>query len=72
MKGDNEKMGKIKFVRLYTFYREDMFDVVYKSGRVVSYRLPDLPRTVVQFVVNAENRTEQYDPVFKRWEMLYA
>ena len=65
-------MGKIKFVNLYTFCREDMFDVVYKSGRVVTYSLPDLPRTVVQFVVNAENRVEQFDPVLKRWEMIYS
>lgn len=69
--GENKKHPKIKFVRMYKMYREDWFDVVYHSGRIVTYTQPRLPSTVEKFVAEATTRTEQYDTVFKRHEMIY-
>lgn len=66
-----KKHPKIKFVRMYKMYREDWFDVIYHSGRIVSYTQPTLPTTVEKFVEEATNRTEQYDTLYKRYEMIY-
>ena len=73
--GTSEKVypirGKIKFVRMYKMYRENWYDVVYHSGRVVSYLEPDLPATVERFVESSTIRKQQYDKAFHRDEMLY-
>lgn len=62
---------KIKSVRMYKMYREDWFEVIYHSGRIVTYTQPYLPNTVEKFVFDADTRTEHYDPVYKRYEMIY-
>lgn len=69
MKGEK---NVIKFVRHYQAYREDWFDVVYESGRCYTYRLPDLPKTVDDFIQSAESCEEQYDRTFKRKEYIYT
>lgn len=68
------EMNKIKFVRKYENYRENFYDVIYRSGRVYTYSEPDLPKTIINFVTNATKRTEQYDRTSTRankWEMIY-
>ena len=71
---DSEKVypmrGKIKFVRVYKLYREDWYDVVYHSGRVVTYLMPDLPTTVERFIESSVIREEQHDK-YHGAEMLY-
>ena len=63
---------KIKFVRMYKMYREDWFDVVYKSGRIHTYAgAHNLPKTALEYVEKASKRTEQHDKVFNRSEMIY-
>lgn len=62
----------IKFVRMYKMYRENWFEVIYTSGRIHTYvGEPNLPKTVSTFVTTATKRTEQYDRVFNRPEMIY-
>ena len=63
---------KIKFVRMYKMYREDWFEVVYHSGRIVTYTQPNLPRTVEKFIDMATGREERYTKVFNRTEMIYT
>lgn len=63
--------GKIRFVREYTMYRENWYEVIYHSGRIVTYTEPELPATVVDFMFSSNIRREQYDKVFKRDEKLY-
>ena len=69
--GESKNHPKIKFVRMYKMYREDWFDVVYHSGRIVTYTQPNLPGTVEKFIDAATVRTEQFDKLFKRYEMIY-
>lgn len=65
------KKAKILCVVHYAMYREDWFDVIYKSGRVVTYTLPDLPKTVHAFLKESNDVRQQYSKVFKRDEWLY-
>lgn len=66
------KAAKIKFVRMYKYYRSNWYDVVYESGRVVTYLDIHLPKTVERFVESATGREEQYCKIFKRTEMIYT
>lgn len=63
--------SKIKVVRMYKEYRENWYDVIYHSGRVVCYTEPYLPNTVEQFIQSSTIRKEQHDKTFNRDEMLY-
>lgn len=63
--------GKIRFVRMYKMYRENWYEVIYRSGRVVTYTEPELPATVNAFVESSTIREQQRDKVFHRDEMLY-
>lgn len=65
------KNAKIKFVRKYEAYRENWYDVIYYSGRIYTFLETGLPKTVEEFVTTAAKRTEQYDTLFKRSEMIY-
>ena len=65
------KHPKIKFVRMYKMHREDWFEVIYHSGRIVTYTQPELPSTIEKFIADATVRKEQYDPIFNRPEMIY-
>lgn len=49
----------IKFINHFTNGREDFFTVCYKSRRSKTYRLPDLPKTAVQFILDANDVTEK-------------
>lgn len=64
--------AKIKFIRMYKMYREDWFDVVYHSGRTVTYTQPNLPSTAEKFIEAATGRKEQFDKFYKRTEMIYT
>ena len=64
--------SKIKFIRHYVFYREDYFDVVYKTGQVRTCPLCDLPKTAALFLAYANRTDHHYDPVFKRDEVIYS
>ena len=64
-------MAKIKGVIMYKMYREDWFDVVYQSGRIVTYTQPTLPATVEKFIDSATSREEHFSKVFNRTEMIY-
>ena len=65
------KHPKIKRVFMYKMYREDWFEVVYHSGRIVTYTLSNLPKTVENFVLVATSRTMHYSKLFNRHEMVY-
>ena len=66
------KNGKIKFVRMYKMYRENWYEVIYNSGRIHTYAGEEnLPCTAREYVTTASKRTEQYDKVFNRTEMIY-
>lgn len=74
------KAAEIKFVRFYPTYgrtKINFCDVIYKSGRCVTRKLDDeslsggLPSTVLHFVINAKNKTTQYDKIFDRIEVIY-
>lgn len=64
--------SKIKFVRHYHWYREDYFDVVYTCGRIRTFRLTELPKTVQSFINSAENVKHQNDRTFNRDEWIYT
>lgn len=66
------KKAKILFVLHYAMYREDWFDVIYESGRVVTYTLPDLPKTVQAFLEESNDVRKQYSKVFNRDEWIYS
>lgn len=61
----------IKFVRAYNLYGGDYYDVIYRSGRVVTVGVDDMPKTVRAFVENAKTVRHQYDSVYKRSETIY-
>ena len=63
--------GKIKLVRKYENYRENWYDVIYASGRVMTCTEPYLPKTVERFIETSTIRKEQHDNFYKRDEMLY-
>ena len=63
---------KIKRVFMYKMYRENWFEVVYHSGKIVTYTQPNLPRTVEKFVSEATTRTEHFSKTFNRAEMVFA
>ena len=63
---------KIVKVIMYKMYREDWFEVVYRSGRIVTYVQPTLPGTVEKFIDTATGREERYSKVYKRTEMVYT
>lgn len=65
------KHPKIKFVRMYKMHRENWFEVIYHSGRIVTYTQPELPCTVEAFIDAATIRKEYFDTIFKRMEMIY-
>lgn len=66
------KQTKIKFIRKYDMYRENWYDVVYHSGKIFTYvGEENLPKTALEYVTTATKRTEQYDKLFKRSEMIY-
>lgn len=54
-------MDKIKFVRFYRKHNNNVWEVIYKSGRVKTIINDNLPRTAQHFCIMAENRTEQTD-----------
>ena len=64
-------MSKIKFVRAYTGYGSNFFDIIYCSGRCVTKTEDAIPTTVKNFIENAWNVTKHYDNIFKRWETIY-
>lgn len=63
-------MAKIHAVRVYQFYDEEYADVMYESGRLVSYAVNELPQTVKDWMVD-KDWTVQYDKVYKRNEVIY-
>ena len=63
-------MAKIKFIRKYNMYRNTWIDIVYESGRVVTLEKHDIPKTVKAFI-KGKNAIDQYDPVYKRNEIIY-
>lgn len=44
---------KIERVVHYGSCREDYYDVFYKTGRLVTYRITDIPKTVLDYVMQA-------------------
>jgi hypothetical protein len=66
-------MAKIKFIRKYEFYGSTAYEVIYMSGRIVSFRdtqTEKMPATVKAFLDGKQPR-EQYDKLFKRTEYIY-
>lgn len=64
-------MNKINFVRHYKHFNADVFEVVYKSNRVLSYYDIDaVPKTVLKFIKDKEPK-RQVDS-FNREELIYS
>lgn len=52
-------MNRIDFVRLYTGHDYGVWaDIVYKSRRVRTVKIHDIPQTVSVFMVNADCRMQ--------------
>lgn len=62
--------GKMRFVRKYNLYGIEYYEVIYKSGRIVTYSRERLPKTIKAFLAGKEGR-EQFDKVFNRTETIY-
>ena len=60
----------MKFVRKYNLYGIEYYEVIYKSGRIVTYSRERLPKTVKAFLAGKQGR-EQFDKVFNRTETIY-
>ena len=60
----------MKFVRKYNLYGIEYYEVIYKSGRIVTYSRERLPKTVKAFLAGKQGR-EQFDRVFNRTETIY-
>lgn len=56
--------GKIRHIRMYKQYRESWYDVVYTSGRIVTYTEPYLPTTAAKFIDSSEIRIERGGEMF--------
>lgn len=68
-------MAEIKFVREYVVnygakYEHTYYDIVYKSGRICTRYIADLPATVEKWL-SGKKKTRYYDPVYKREEVIY-
>ena len=63
--------AKIKNVMHYAMYREDYYEVRYHSGRIVTYRLSDMPMTVYKFITDSTKQSIQYSNVFNRTVLIY-
>ena len=61
----------IKFVRTYSWYGGDYYDVIYRSGRVVTMGVDDMPKTVRAFIENAKTVHQEYDRTFKKLDTIY-
>jgi hypothetical protein len=57
---------------MYKMYREDWFEVVYHSGRIVTYTQLNLPRTVEKFIDMATSRKEVCTEIFNRTVIIYT
>lgn len=47
-------MDNIRFIKHYDQYREDFYEVHYKSGAIRTYIAPNLPTTTYKFFEEAE------------------
>lgn len=56
-------MNKIKFVRYYKNHNNNIWEIVYKSGRVKTILNDRLPRTAEHFCILAKTKTEQADKI---------
>lgn len=62
---------KIKFVKVYPFCKSVMADIVYKSGRMFTTGLAELPGTAQEFIFKA--KAERYwHPLEDRHEIIYT
>ena len=64
--------NNIKFIRYYKFYNADVWDIIYKSGRIRTIVDDRLPRTAETFCILAKNVINQYDKVSGRNETIYT
>ena len=55
---------KICHIRMYKQYRENWYDVVYTSGRIVTYTEPYLSTTAKKFIDSSEIRREHGGEMF--------
>ena len=63
-------MAKIFRIRQYMWYDEEWYDIMYESGRLVSYPVESLPKTAQRWMVDKEWDV-QYDKLYKRNEVIY-
>ena len=61
----------IKFVRTYSWYGGDYYDVIYRSGRVVTMGVEDMPKTVHDFVKSAKLVYQQHNHTFDRVDTIF-
>lgn len=60
----------IKFIREYEFYGYMFIDIVYESMRIYTMPKDEMPKTAKKFL-EGKTGVKQYDPVFKRDEIIY-
>lgn len=65
------KESKIKSVREYVSYNHTWYDIIYKSGRIVTLPDEDIPKTARDFLANATRLEEWYNSIFKRTEIIH-
>lgn len=68
----------INFVRVYPCYgnlaadrSHDLYDVIYRSGRVVTMGVEDMPKTVHDFCKSAKLVYQQYNRTYCRVETIF-
>ena len=65
------KESKIKFIREYASYKHTWYEIIYKSGRIITLPDEDIPKTAREYITNATRREEQYNSIFNRHEVIH-
>lgn len=63
-------MADISFVRVYPSYRNIMVDILYKSGRLYTMGLEDMPMTVRRWMLD-KKPVRQYNKFHEVYETMY-
>ena len=67
-----DNSSRIEFVRIYKWYGgAETADIVYKTKRVRTVPIKDMPKTAVRFVRESTRQENQHDKIFNRDEVLY-
>lgn len=64
----------IKFCKQYSLDPKvvDTMEVLHTSGKIITYHVDDLPKTVKTFLMNCQNIKVDHSDVFNRDYILYS